>query len=78
MLAKMICDGNIEEKIDRLPFDMYSKKTEHTRCCIHKARAEAKYKTMAILGFNVDDEVDEFDNLSHYVQLAKKREKVQK
>ncbi len=72
-LAKMIYDGNVEQQIDRLPFDMYKKNTEHTRCCIHKARAEAKYKTMAILGFNVDDEVDEFDNLSHYVRLKKEK-----
>ncbi len=74
MLAKMIYDGNVEEKIDRLPFDMYTKKTEHTRCCIHKSRAEAKYKTMAILGFNTDDEKDEFDNLSHYVNIKKQTE----
>lgn len=73
MLAKMIYDGNVEEKIDRLPFDMYTKKTEHTRCCIHKARAEAKYKTMAMLGFNIDDEKDEFDNLSHYLKIREEQ-----
>ena len=75
MLAQLMYDGNVMEKIDRLPYDMYPKGTQHTRCCIHKARAVAKYKAMAIMGINLDDEKDEFDNLSHYAKLAKEREK---
>ncbi|MBQ0114128.1 MAG: monomeric [FeFe] hydrogenase [Bacteroidales bacterium] len=74
LLAKLIIKDELEEKIDRLPFEMYKKDTPHTRCCVHKARAVAKYMTMATLGYNIDDEKDEFDPLSHYVHLAKQRE----
>ncbi len=72
-VAKMVYDGNLIENIDRLPYDMYRKDVSHTRCCIHKARAITKYKTMAVLGFNIDDEVDEMDSLSHYAKIAAER-----
>lgn len=74
-LASLILNNELEEKIDRLPLEMYPKHSEHTRCCVHKARAVAKYNTMALMGFNADDEVDELDPLSHYAYLAEHREK---
>lgn len=73
-LAKLIVNNDLVDKIDRLPIDMYPKGAAHTRCCIHKARAVAKYKTMAVMGFNTDDEKDELDPLSYYARLAKQRE----
>lgn len=74
-LAKMIVEDNIEEKIDRLPLEMYPRGAKHTRCCIHKARAVTKYKAMAVLGYNIDDEKDELDPLSLYAKEAKQRQK---
>lgn len=73
-LAKLIINNELEDKIDRLPIEMYPKNATHTRCCIHKARAVTKYKTMAVMGFNTDDETDELDNLQHYAHLAKQRQ----
>lgn len=72
-LARLVVTNQIEEKIDRLPLEMRPKGRINTRCCIHKERAVLKYKTMALLGFNVYDETDELDPLSHYARLAEER-----
>ena len=74
-LARLIVNDELVEKIDRLPLEMRPKvHGTNIRCCIHKERAVVKYKTMALLGFNVDDETDELDPLSHYAKLAMERE----
>ena len=72
-LSKLIITDQLVEKIDRLPIEMRPKDKENTRCCVHKERAVLKYKTMAVLGFNVYDEKDELDPLSHYAKLAQER-----
>ena len=72
-LSKLILNDELVEKIDRLPLEMRPKDKENTRCCVHKERAVLKYKTMAVLGFNVYDEKDELDPLSHYAKLAQER-----
>ncbi len=73
-LARLIVNDELVEKIDRLPLEMRPKNYEsRVRCCVHKERAVLKYKTMALLGFNVYDETDELDNLSHYARLAMER-----
>lgn len=75
-LARLILNDELEEKIDRIPLEMRPKKHGATiRCCVHKERAVVKYKVMALLGFNVYDEKDELDNLSHYVKLRETADK---
>ena len=64
-LARLIVNDELVEKIDRLPLEMRPKvHGTNIRCCIHKERAVVKYKTMALLGFNVDDETDELDPIA--------------
>jgi [FeFe] hydrogenase (group B1/B3) len=56
--------------------EMRPKNGEISRCCVYRDRAMIKYKLMAILGFNIQDEVDELAPLSEYVQKAYQREQV--
>ena len=69
-IAKLLDENKLIEDIDRIPLEMRPRKNGYSRCCVHKDRAVLKYKTMAILGFNIQDETDELTPLSHYAQLA--------
>lgn len=73
-LCKLLKEGTIEDQIDRIPLTMRPKGNQSLRCCVHKDRAVLKYKIMALLGFNVDDETDELTSLREYVLRAMKRE----
>ncbi len=76
-IVKLFANGELEEKIDRIPLEMRPKNREaRLRCCIHKERAVIKYKTFPLLGFTVDDEKDELTPLSEYASAAISREKV--
>jgi [FeFe] hydrogenase (group B1/B3) len=74
-LAKMLNEGTIEQEIDRIPIEMRPRYSETSRCCIHKDRAVIKYKLMALLGFNIEDEEDELTPLSEYARMASARGK---
>lgn len=69
-VAKLLYEGKLMEKIDRIPLEMRPRGSAVTRCCIHKDRAVLKYKIMAILGFNIEDETDELTRLSDYAQMS--------
>lgn len=75
-ISKLLNEGTLEEKINRIPVEMRPRYTETSRCCIHKDRAVLKYRIMALLGFNVEDEVDELTPLSGYARQAYEREAV--
>ena len=72
-LCKLLKEGTIEDQIDRIPIKMRPKGNQSLRCCIHKDRAVLKYKIMALLGFNINDETDELTSLRDYVFRAKQR-----
>lgn len=73
-MCKLIKDGDLKEQIDRIPLIMRPRHSkEVSRCCIHKDRAVIKYRLMAILGFDVRDEVDELIPLSQYAKMAEDR-----
>jgi [FeFe] hydrogenase (group B1/B3) len=66
-------------EIDRLPIKMSPKNSQvRGRCCIHKERAVLKYKMLPILGYSIDEEVDELTTLSEYAQNALKRTETKK
>ncbi len=74
-LVSMWKRNELQEKIDSMPYEMYPRNQKPKgRCCIHKERAVIKYKTMAMLGFTMQDEVNEMDNLSKYVERMYKRD----
>ena len=72
-LCKLHLNNELIEKIDRVPIDLHPRGKQIIRCCIHKMRAVAKYRAMAILGFNYDDEEDEITPLSEYAKKALNR-----
>lgn len=73
-LARLIHENQLTEKIDRIPLEMAPREQgARRRCCIHKERAVIKYKTLPLLGFSPDDEVDELTPLSEYARQAIER-----
>ena len=69
--------GELLESIDSMPYEMYPRNRKPKgRCCIHKERAVVKYKTMAMLGFTMKDEVNEMDSLSTYAKRMLERKEV--
>lgn len=78
-LIKLHQSGNLISEIDRIPINMSPKNVAaRGRCCIHKQRAVLKYKMLPILGFGIEDEVDELMPLSAYAQKALERKKTHK
>ncbi len=75
-VAELTLKGELEEKINKIPYEIAPKTDEPRRCCIYKDRAVSKYKTMAILGIGVEEETEEFTALSTYAQMALEREKL--
>ncbi|MBN2166120.1 MAG: 4Fe-4S binding protein [Marinilabiliaceae bacterium] len=65
-LITLLNNNELFEKIDRIPVEMRPRTNTPIRCCVHKDRAVIKYKIMALLGFNISDEVDELTPLHEY------------
>ena len=75
-LVKLWKEDALVEKIDRLPIELSPRKSKVMgRCCIHKERAVWKYKSLPLLGFDMNDEQDELTPLSYYAQQATTRTK---
>jgi [FeFe] hydrogenase (group B1/B3) len=78
-LIKLYKEGKLVAEIDRLPITMSPKNAiSRGRCCIHKERAVLKYKMLPILGFSVDEEVDELTPLSEYAKKTLERKETKK
>ncbi len=67
-LCNLLVNDKLIEEIDRIPLDMRPKSKHPIRCCVHKDRAVLKYKIMATLGYNIDDEQDELTPLAEYAR----------
>lgn len=63
-------DGNLEETIDHIPVEMRPRSAEPIRCCVYKDRAMLKYRLMALMGFGMEEEVDETRSLRSYLADA--------
>lgn len=72
-MVKLLMENRLEEEIDRIPLHIRPRGNTPTRCCVHKDRAVLKYKLMALLGFNIQDETDELTPLSEYARMANER-----
>ncbi len=77
-IIKHLDKGDLLENVDNIPYLMRPKDVKPTRCCVYKDRAMLKYRTMGVLGFGIDDEIDERTRLGVYCEEAFKREKVGK
>ena len=74
-LVKLWKNGELTtDKIDRLPLELSPRRSKHAgRCCVHKERAVWKYKSLPLLGLDMDDETDELTPLSEYAARAIER-----
>ena len=55
-LVKLWKENRLLEEIDRLPIELSPRKSKVIgRCCVHKERAVWKYKTLPLLGFDMQD-----------------------
>lgn len=73
-LVKLWNNNELVEHIDRLPIELSPRKARALgRCCIYKERAVWKYKTLPLLGFDMNDEEDELTPLSDYARRALER-----
>jgi [FeFe] hydrogenase (group B1/B3) len=78
-LISLYKEGSLITEIDRLPIKMSPKNSQaRGRCCIHKERAVLKYKMLPILGYSIDEEVDELTTLSEYAEKALDRKETKK
>ena len=58
--GKAVEYNELVDKIDRLPIELSPKRSKHAgRCCVHKERAVWKYKSLPLLGLDMEDETDE-------------------
>jgi len=75
-VAKFSLDGTLVERINYIPIELY-RRDQHPdyRCCIYKERAITRYRLMTILGFRIEEEVDETKPLSEYAREALQRER---
>lgn len=72
-LIRAYLSEDFEGVTDRIPYDMRPKNCEVPyRCCVHKERAILRARTIASLGFSIEED-DEFTRLSEYAKRAKER-----
>lgn len=62
--------------IDHIPQEMRPRRGQVSRCCVYRDRAVIKYRCMAMLGFSIEDEVNELQPLSDYAKEALERDSV--
>jgi len=75
-VARAFYSKQADEALNRIPLAMRPKSTkDSSRCCIYKDRAVLKYRSMAALGFSVENEIDELKNVSAYFDEALQRRK---
>ncbi|MDR2754416.1 MAG: monomeric [FeFe] hydrogenase [Planctomycetaceae bacterium] len=63
-------DGRLTETIDRIPIEMRPRNYQADRCCIYKDRVMLRYRLMALMGFGMEEEIDESRLLKSYLDDA--------
>lgn len=61
--------------LDYIPFSLRPKNSGHSRCCLYKDRAVLRFRSIAALGFRIEEEEDDSLPISHYGALALQRER---
>lgn len=76
-VAKAFMGEKPEWDMDHVPVAMRPKNGDASRCCIYKDREVLRYRTMAALGFGVEDETDELMPMRDYYHRALERKEVE-
>ena len=75
-IIKAFLSDDFEEQARLIPYDMRPKGMEVPyRCCVYKERAIIKARTLAGLGFSIEED-DETVSLAKYAQKALEREEI--
>ena len=75
-IIKAYLSDNFEEQARLIPYDMRPKGMEVPyRCCVYKERAIIKARTIAGLGFSIEDD-DETASLAKYAKQAEERTEI--
>ena len=73
-VAKATFEGQLEQKRDDIPFKIIPGPTPQFRCCIYKERAVVRYRIMALAGYTLETEDDEYRSLSSFMEEAMEEE----
>ena len=71
-VLKHLFDGTLVRDADRIPIDICPKDRVPSRCCIYKERAVVRYRIMALAGYTLETDDDEYRSLSSYMEEALK------
>ena len=75
-IIKAFLSDDFEEQARLIPYDMRPKGMEVPyRCCVYKERAIIKARTLAGLGFSIEDD-DETVSLAKYAKQASERKEI--
>jgi len=66
-LTSILLEEQERAEYDRIPLKMRPRDGSSIRCCVHRDRAVLKYKIMAMLGFDLNQEDDELKTISSYM-----------
>ncbi|MDC7227872.1 MAG: monomeric [FeFe] hydrogenase [Spirochaetales bacterium] len=77
LLLKDFNEDKLARTIDRIPIDLNPRDKSSYRCCTFKDRAMTRYRIMALLGFSIEQDDDEYKPLKEYLGEALVREKIE-
>lgn len=75
MVMKHLFDGSLAENADRIPLDLVPKNRVPSRCCIYKERAVIRERLIALFGYKLETDDDDYRALSSYLKEALENEK---
>ncbi len=74
-VLKHLFDGTLVRDADRIPIDICPQDRVPSRCCIYKERAVVRYRIMALAGYTLETDDDEYRSLSSYMEEALREDK---
>ena len=74
-VMRHLFEGTLVRDADRIPIDIVPSHRVPSRCCIYKERAVVRYRIMALAGYTLEDEDDEYRSLSSFMEEAMEEDK---
>lgn len=74
-LADLAYKEKLESEVDKIPLQMINRNNDSFRCCLYKDRAMIKFRTIASLGFELDEEKIDSSLISEFAREVPERVK---
>ena len=74
-IAKLAYSDELEEKVNKIPLEMINRNSESFRCCLYKDRAMIKFRAIASLGFELDEDKVDSHLISEFAKEVPNRDK---